>query len=124
MINNKDMLEDIFERQLEFMEELKSNDKLPEWPIDLTTKNGQRIIKETVFNMIEELAEASFTLKNKTHRVSDVRSLDIDHYKEELADAFAYFVEVCIFSGIDPIELHSEYCRKNKVVIDRLKNGY
>ena len=119
-----DMFEDIFERQTKFMEELRDNDKLTEWPVDLTTKPGQRLIKETVFNLIEELAEASFTLKNRTHRVTDVRMLDIGHYKEELGDAMAYLIEVCILSGFTPEEMYEEYKRKNKIVSERLKSGY
>lgn len=119
-----DRLEDIFTRQAEFMEMLRQNDKMPEWPVDLTSKSGQRFIKETVFNMIEELAEASFTLKNRSHRMTDARVVDVDHYKEELGDAFAYFVEICILSGISTEDLFQEYCRKNKVVKDRLNKGY
>lgn len=121
---SQDMLEDSFNRQIEFMEELRVNDKLPEWPIDLTTKPGQRLIKETIFNLCEELFEASFTLKNRMHKLSDDRSVDVDHFKEELGDAFAYFMEVCILSGISANELHEEYKRKNKIVFERLRNGY
>lgn len=119
-----DKLEDIFSRQEAFMEELRANDKLTEWPVDLTTKPGQRLIKETIYNSIEELMEASFTLKNKMHRLTDVRAIDIDHYKEELGDALAFFVEICIFSGIDANELHKEYCRKNSEVFERIRKGY
>lgn len=124
MNNTKDMLEDIFEKQTRFMEELREHDRLPEWPIDLTSKSGQRLIKETIFNTIEELSEASFTLKNRTHRLTDVRALDIGHYREELGDAFAYLIEICLLSGISPHELYEEYCRKNKIVSERLKGGY
>jgi NTP pyrophosphatase (non-canonical NTP hydrolase) len=123
-MENKDMLEEAFQRQTSFMEELRRNDKLPEWPVDLTTKPGQRLIKETIFNTIEELAEASFTLKNRMHKLSDDRSLDIDHYKEELGDTFAYFMEICILSGFTAKELFEEYKRKNQVVFDRIKDGY
>jgi NTP pyrophosphatase (non-canonical NTP hydrolase) len=119
-----DMLEDIFERQTRFMEELRANDRLPEWPIDLTTKPGQRLIKETIFNAIEELAEASYTLKNRMHRLTDDRALDLDHYKEELGDTLAYFIEICVLSGIDAKELFNEYKRKNQIVLDRIRNGY
>lgn len=119
-----DRLDDIFERQKLFMEELRLNEKLPEWPVDLTTKPGQRLIKETIFNLCEELFEASFTLKNRMHRLTDDRALDLDHFKEELGDALAYFVEVCILSGIDSKELFEEYKRKNKIVFDRIRNGY
>ena len=44
----KDKLADIFDRQEEFMKLLEEMDRLPPWPIDLTTKQGQRMIKEIV----------------------------------------------------------------------------
>lgn len=119
-----DRFEDMFAKQAEFMELLRQNDKIPEWPVDMTSKPGQRLIKETIFNLCEELFEASFTLKNRVHRMSDARLVDMDHYKEELGDAMAYFIEVCIFSGFSPEEMYQEYIRKNQVVRDRLKKGY
>ena len=120
----EDRLKEIFRLQEEFMELLKLNDRLPEWPIDLTTKFGQRQIKEGIFNMIEELAEASFTLKNRAHRVTDASDVDIDHYREELADALAYFIKVCIMSGISADDLFVEYRKKNDIVKERLSRGY
>lgn len=120
----EDKLKDIFARQEEFMELLRQADKMPEWPVDLTTKPGQRLIKETIFNLCEELFEASFTLKNRMHRVTDAREIDYNHYREELGDALAYFIEVCIMSGISPEELYEEYCRKNAIVKERLQKGY
>jgi hypothetical protein len=119
-----DKLHDIFERQTRFMEILRDNDKLPEWPVDLTTKPGQRLLKEAIFCMIEEITEASYTLKNRMHRLTDDRALDIDHYKEELGDALAYFIEVCILSGISPDEMYNEYKRKNQIVVERIEKGY
>ena len=119
-----DKLEDIFSRQTFFMEELKNDDKLPEFPMNLNSKYAQRQIKETVFYCIEELCEASMTLRNKVHRSTIEDTFDEEHYKEELADAFAYFVEICVLSGIDANELHEEYCKKNKIVFERLKSGY
>lgn len=119
-----DRLDEMFRRQTEFMELLRDNDKLPEWPVDLTSKPGQRMVKETIFNMIEELMEASFTLKNRTHRLTDARLVDVEHFREELGDAFAYFLEVLIFAGVNPEELYEEYCRKNGIVKTRLEKGY
>lgn len=119
-----DMLTEIFDRQRAFMTQLKDNDILPEWPVDLTTKGGQRLIKEFIFNTVEELAEASFTLKNKAHKMSDDRKVDLDHYKEELGDALAYFVEICILSGFSAKEIFDEYLRKNGIVKTRLETGY
>ena len=119
-----DRLENMFDKQTKFMEMLRDNDKMPEWPLDLSSKNGQRLIKETIFNMIEELMEASFTLKNKTHRITDDTSVDIKHYKEELGDALAYFMEICILSGFTPEEIYQEYIKKNEIVIKRFESGY
>ena len=76
------------------------------------------------FNVIEELAEASFTLKNRMHRISDARVVDIAHFKEELGDALAFFVEICLLANISAEELFEEYKRKNSIVSERLKNGY
>lgn len=121
---SKDRLEEMFERQTAFMELLRENDKMPEYPVDMTSKPGQRLIKETLFNCMEEAFEASYTLKNRMHRLTDARLIDLDHYKEELGDALAYFIEVIILSGITPEELFQEYKRKNQIVIDRLKKGY
>ena len=119
-----DALEDMFRRQTVTMEELRLRDKMPEWPLDLTTKPAQRLIKEVMFNAFEEVFEASYTLKNKSHRQTDVRVLDRAHYVEELGDALAFFLEVCILSGISPHELYGEFCRKNAIVVDRIQNGY
>lgn len=117
-------LQEIFDRQRSTMEALRQADRLPEYPVDLTTKPGQRQVKELMLNMIEELMEASFTLKNRVHRISDDRSVDLDHFKEELGDALAYFVEICIFAGISSDELFKEYCRKQELVLKRIEDGY
>jgi NTP pyrophosphatase (non-canonical NTP hydrolase) len=119
-----DKLEKAFILQREFMDLLVENDKLPEYPVDLSTKPGQRLIKETVWNMVEELAEASFTLKNRMHKLSDDSVVDFEHYREELGDAFAFLMEVCLLSGISATDLYEEYRRKNQVVRQRLQDGY
>lgn len=119
-----DRLQDMFDRQKKFMDLLCLNDRLPEFPVDITTKPGQRLVKECAFNLVEELMEASFTLKNRMHRLTDDRNIDFNHYKEELGDAFAYFMELCILSGITAEDLHNEYVRKNQIVTERLEKGY
>lgn len=117
-------LADAFRRQEEFMKLLKKKKKMGKWPVDLKTKKGQKVVKEVLFCMIEELMEASFTLKNKAHRITDDKKVDFKHYREELGDAFAFFMEVCIFSGISARDLVSEFERKNAIVKKRLEDGY
>jgi hypothetical protein len=46
------------------------------------------------------------------------------HFREELGDALAYFIELIILAGISPDELYEEYCRKNFIVRKRLQDGY
>jgi NTP pyrophosphatase (non-canonical NTP hydrolase) len=119
-----DKLEQIFDRQRQLMDELIRGDKLPEYPVDITSKYGQRQIKELTWAMVEEMAEASYILKNRSHRFTDHTDVDFAHFKEELGDALAYFIEICIFAGISPQELFDEYCVKNAVVKKRIKDGY
>jgi NTP pyrophosphatase (non-canonical NTP hydrolase) len=103
---------------------LVEHDKFPEYPVDLTTKPGQRLVKEIAFNMIEELMEASFTLKNRQHKLSEDTAVDFEHFREELGDALAYFIEIMIVCGITPEQLYEEYSRKNMIVKQRLLDGY
>lgn len=110
--------------QKQFMDLLVEHDKFPEYPVDLTTKQGQRFVRETILNMIEELMEASFCLRNKMHKLSDDNIVDVAHYREELGDAFAFFMEVCMISGISSDDLFEEFRRKNKIVRQRLQEGY
>lgn len=119
-----DKLDKAFLRQKEFMDMLVEHDKFPEYPVDLTSKPGQRFVKECAFNMIEEIMEASFTLKNRQHKLSEDTVVDFEHFLEELGDAFAYFIEICHLCGITPDALYNEYVRKNQIVRKRLAEGY
>ena len=119
-----DKLEDVFNRQAELMDLLIMGDKLPEAPVDITSKPGQRLIKELIWAMVEEMAEASFILKNRSHRFTDHTDVDFAHFKEELADALSYFIEICHYAGISNQELYEEYCRKNATVKKRVRDGY
>ena len=119
-----DRLEKAFILQREFMDMLVEHDRFPEYPVDLGTKPGQRFAREVTFNCLAELMEATVLLKNKAHRLTDDTEVDADHYKEELGDAFAYFIELCLVSGISAEQLYDEYARKNRIVRQRLQNGY
>lgn len=119
-----DRLEIAFKLQREFMDILVEHDRLPEYPVDLTTKPGQRLIKETAFNQIAELMEATVILKNKMHRLSEDTEVDMPHYHEELGDAFAFFMEICLLSGMTAQDLYDEFVRKNSIVKRRVQEGY
>ena len=117
-------LKKVFKLQETFMRRLHDRGKFADWPVDLTTKSGQAIVKQIIFDAVAELFEASFTLKNRQHRITNDTVVDLPYFKEELSDAFAFFVELCIVCGISADEIVAEYVRKNKIVTERLENGY
>ena len=119
-----DRLAEIFVRQRTFMDALREHDKFPEFPVDMTTKQGQRLVGECSWNLIKELAEANVTLKNKMHRLTEASDFDREHYVEELVDTLSFFIELCIMSDIGADELHSGYVKKNAEVHRRLEEGY
>lgn len=119
-----DRLSDLFERQRSFMEKLRSRGKLPEFPVDLSTKDGQGWIKQFAWNLVEELGEATHHLRNRLHYVGEHSELDRSSYLEELGDAFAFFMEVLILSGISEDDLYAQFCKKNAFVTRRLEEGY
>jgi hypothetical protein len=49
--------------------------------------------------------------------------VDIDKYYEELSDAFHFFIELCILSGLDEQSLYDIYFRKSNINMQRIKNG-
>ena len=119
-----DRLTQMFMLQREFMDMLVEADKLPEYPVDLRSKNGQRLIRETATNIVDELFEAVATLKNKVHRVTDDRNFDEPHYREELIDTWSYFMELLLQSGMDDGDLFEEYKKKNAEVKRKFLAGY
>ena len=55
-----DKLEDVFNRQAELMDLLIMGDKLPEAPVDITSKPGQRLIKELGLPIMSQRAAVQF----------------------------------------------------------------
>jgi hypothetical protein len=119
-----DKLDIAYALQKEFMDMLVEHDRFPEYPVDLTTKQGQRFFKEIMFNLIAELMEATVILKNKMHRLSDATEIDFPHFIEELGDGFAFFLEGLAAVGITPDMLFREFSRKNGIVRKRIQEGY
>ena len=124
-----DWLQNIFLRQRELMEKYHRIEKgngllLYEGvPIDLHDRMGQARIRELIRRTVEELFEASHTLKNSPWKGSHVLT-DEDHFYEELADALHFFIELCIAVGLDAETLHKVYFKKSEVNKFRVKSNY
>lgn len=120
-----DKLSDMWEQQREFMKLLQEKRGFPEFPTDLTSKPGQKFIKDISHHMMDEMFEACQHLKNaKSHRATEIKEIDREAFKEELCDALHLYIELCIAAGITLEELYDAYMAKGRVNIQRIENGY
>ena len=119
------MLDEMYNQQRDFNTLLKEERQYPEFPLDLSLKKNQQILKGLAHECMHELFEANHLLKNsKNHRVTEVTEFDRESYKEELVDALHYFFGIVIYSGITVEELHEAFMKKGEINIQRVKSGY
>lgn len=123
-----DKLEDIFHKRNSFMKEIqrKFPNSYPEqWPINISEKSSQTILRETALKGVEEMFEALQHLKNwKTHRETDMPEIDREEFLEEIVDAFNYFFSLMILIGVDVDEFYNAFNAKDKIIRRRLQKGY
>ena len=111
--------------QKTFMHLLQKMRNFPDFPVDLTSKDGQRLIKEIIHDCQDELGEARVLLKNsKNHRQTEVTEFDRASYVEELVDSFKFLLEILILSGVSYEEFCAAFDAKTHINTDRIKNGY
>lgn len=108
-------LEECFALQAGFMAMLREDGRFPDWPLDLSSKDEQRKLQSYLWDTVREIAEASATLRNRVHRVKE-ESFSRSEFLEEMADAFAFFMESLMLAGFGHDDLIAEYRRKNAVV--------
>jgi phosphoribosyl-ATP pyrophosphohydrolase len=95
-----DMLEAIFDRQLELLNkydkiEASNGFFVPRLPIDLNDAKTQYRLKDYFWRVTEELAEAIEAYEHHNHQ----------HFIEELIDSLHFIVEAMIVVGITPEDL-------------------
>lgn len=120
-------LKHMLELREKFMSDLaaKRPAVLQDWPVDITTKEGQVAVRETVLKGVEEMFEALQHLKNwKPHRLTEMKDFDHEAFLEEYVDAFNYFLAVPVMLGISVEELYEAYLRKDKIIHERLRKDY
>jgi len=123
----KDRLELMFSMREKYMHALNERKPgaYPEWPIDMSEKASQQAIRDTALRGVEEIFEAMQHCRNwKPHRDVEDRSFDQDKFVEEMVDAFNYFFALLIMVGVDTQALYQAYEKKDRVIHDRLQNGY
>ncbi|HET7713102.1 MAG TPA: hypothetical protein VFK94_00930 [Patescibacteria group bacterium] len=122
-----DKLENIFDRQRtleDTYESIEAENGFPHPPsASLDDPRLQWFLKDAAYRVVEELSEATNTLKNKPWKSSPVVT-DEDHFYEEVADAFHFFIRFCIYAGLDAEKLYKLYFKKSEVNIFRQESKY
>lgn len=115
----------MFEKQVEFMNILREKRDHPDFPVDMTTKVGQRCVKDIAHECMHELFEAIHLLKDaKKHRRTVVGNFDRDAFLEELADTLHYYVGLCALADVSADELYRAYMKKGTINVARIDDGY
>lgn len=119
-----DKLAKMMEQQEKFMRLLQEKRGFPSFPVDLTSKTGQKFLKTISYECADELHESRQHLKNKDHRATHIKDIDREAYVEELVDALHFFFEIVIASGISVDELYDAYIKKGDINVNRINNDY
>lgn len=120
-----DRLELMWGQQLKFMKLLQEKRNFPEFPVDIASKPGQKVIKDIAYDCMHELFEAIHLLKNsKNHRATNINDFDKDAFLEELGDVLHFYIEVCALAGISSEELYEAFMKKGDVNTARINSNY
>ena len=124
-----DKLVNIFKQQRALMEKYHPIEErnglleTPDVPVDLDSRFGQARLKDFAWRITEEIGEAMNCLKNKPWKQSQFVT-DKAHFYEEIIDAFHFFVEMCILSGLEAEDLYEIYFKKSEVNKFRQRSNY
>ena len=122
-----DRLTEIFSKREDFMLLIKEKYKnaYPSWPVDISSKSNQALLRETALKGVEEMFEALGHLKNwKPHRETEVPEINREEFLEEIVDAFNYFYSLIILMGVDVEEFYQAFNKKDEIIKERLVKGY
>ena len=120
-------LEKMLELRKKFMKDLaaKRPAVLQRWPVDISKKESQQHVRETVLKGVEEMFESRQHIRGwKPHRLTEITEFDKSAFLEEYVDAFNYFLSVLVMLGVTSEEFFEAYEHKDKIIHDRLKKDY
>lgn len=127
MQEEKEFLKKMFEMRQNFLSHLRETrePELPHFPLQIEEKSSQRLLRSFMLKGVEEVFEALTHLKNwKTHKLTEVRTFDKEAFLEEYVDAMNFFLSGLVLLGITPEEFFKAYVKKDKIIHERLTNGY
>ena len=113
-MENKDMLNEIFEKQKDLMVRLRVMGK--------AEKEQIPHIKELTLAAMVELGEMIQELKWKSWKLAGANNWE--KYQMELIDVFHFVIELAILGGLNAESLYAGYIDKNEVNQDRISHSY
>jgi len=123
-LGGKPSLEKVWEeiKRLQSLYESCTESKL--WKrVDIQSREGQELIKKTVFCLVEELFELTNSLKNRLWTQTQYE-VDLPRLYDELADAAIFFVILAHQLHLDPESFLEIVMRKIIVNKFRVRSGY
>lgn len=97
-------LEHIFDKQTDLIKKYAEIEGMPEWPMSVNSRVGQKWIKDFLWRVTEELGEsyeAYHLLTTSTNVTDEDAELHRMHRIEELSDSLHFLVELLILVGKD-----------------------
>lgn len=124
-VNVDDRLIAMWNQQASFVKLLQEKRDFPNLPVDLSSKDGQKLLKNITHHIQDELHEASQHLKNsKSHRATLIPEFNRVAYIEELVDALHLYFELAQAAGVTLDELYDAYIDKGEINFERINSGY
>lgn len=115
-----EILEKIFQLQIDFQESL--GHYIPKYALTVGSKENVDIIKNQMLALVDEAMEALREIPWKPWKISS--SFDLVKYREELIDIFHFLVNLFLFAGMDTKMVLEYFLDKNKINVQRQKDGY
>ena len=117
--------QEMWKDQEGFIRLLQEKRNFPQCPVDISSKSGQKILKDIMHHCMDELFESSQHLRNhKSHRITELPEVDHDAYVGELVDATKLLIELIIMSGITLEQFCDAYEKKSQENVKRINGAY
>lgn len=121
--NGYDILDEIFNLGKEQLQEYRSIEDLPKYPLNINTKASQIILKDFIGRVGEELCEGIESLEEvltmmdpKGWNMNRVNSVEyesiltsLQNANEEQADAMGFFITLLLYSNIEAKDIYGYY---------------
>lgn len=125
MTERIDRLEEMWKQQQNFVRLLQKERGFPDFPVDITSKNGQQFLKTISHWCMDELFESNLCLKNsKFHKKTDDKDIDRTLYIEEISDCLHFLFELTMAAGVSLDELYESYMSKGEKNEKKILEGF